>query len=271
MFPGASASRENAAYALFGAPLDVSTSYQPGTRFGPAEMRQVAQSFEDFDHHTGQRFTDLAVYDHGDIRPGDDADSYLTFLEGELSESVDGGQVPVLLGGEHTVTIAALRVLDPDLYVCLDAHLDLRESYAGNPLSHATVTHHALEIADRAVVLGARSGSKAEWERANTSDAITFVEPQHVDEWTVSDTDEDVYLSVDIDAADPGYAPGTGTCEPYGLDPQTMHDVVRDLADDCVGFDVVEVNDRDHGQAATLGAKLIRDFVFSHASARSDP
>jgi agmatinase len=75
-----------------------------------------------------------------------------------------------------------------------------------------------------------------------------------------------VYLSVDVDAADPAFAPGTGTPEPFGLEPRTMHDVVRSVAPECVGFDVVEVNDRDDGQTAALAAKLLRAFVFAHGN-----
>ncbi|WP_267163453.1 arginase family protein [Halovenus salina] len=265
MFPGAVADRTDAAYAVVGAPLDVSTTFQPGTRFGPRLLDHVAESFSDYDQHTSKRFTDLGVYDHGPIRPGDDAAEFLDFLRGTVWEYRQDGVVPLVVGGEHTVTVGALRGIEPDVYVCLDAHLDLRESYNGNPLSHATVTHHALDVADRVVILGARAGSEAGWTRAEDDDRITVVPPEDVPSWEPSFDGEDAYLSVDIDAADPGFAPGTGTPEPFGLDPQTMHAVVRAVAPHCVGFDTVEVNDRDDGQAATLAAKLLRAFVFAHA------
>jgi agmatinase len=266
MFPGAGADREEAAYAVVGAPLDASTTFRPGTRFGPREVRHVAQSFSDYDQHTDARFTDLAVHDHGDIRPGSDAAEYLQFLSGALTEYHEAGAVPLLIGGEHAVTVAALRALEPDVYVCLDAHLDLRESYAGNPLSHATVTHHALDVVDEVILLGARSGSEDGWERAERDDAITVVPPGGVESWEFGFENREVYLSVDVDAADPAFAPGTGTPEPFGLGPRTMHDVVRSVAPECVGFDVVEVNDRDDGQTAALAAKLLRAFVFAHGN-----
>ena len=267
MFPGALADCDDPAYALVGAPLDASTTFQPGTRFGPERIRSVARSFEDYDHHTGQRFTDLEVCDHGDVHPGSDTAEYLEFLRGTVAEYHDDGAVPLLVGGEHTVTIAGVRALEPDVFVCLDAHLDLRESFAGNPLSHATVTHHALEETQRAVILGARSGSDGEWNRAE-ADGVTLVPPEEVPDWTPAFEDERVYLSLDIDVADPGFAPGTGTPEPFGLEPRTIREVVRGVAPHSVGFDVVEVNDRDDGQAATLAAKLLREFVFAHAASR---
>jgi len=264
MFPGAAADRSAADYVVVGAPLDASTTFQPGTRFGPRRVRHFAESFEDYDHHTGHHFTALAVADHGNVRPTDDAAEYVDFLRGTVAEYRDQGTVPLLVGGEHTVSVAGVRALDPDVFVCLDAHLDLRDSFAGNPLSHATATRHALEVADRAVILGARAGSEDEWERATEAD-VTVVPPSEVPSWEPT-LSGDVYLSVDVDAADPGYAPGTGTKEPFGLEPPTMHDVVRSVAPQSVGFDVVEVNDRDDGQAAALAGSLLRSFVCAHAA-----
>ena len=265
-FPGASAARSEADYAVLGAPLDVSTTFRPGARFGPDRMRRFAETFDDYDHRTGARFSDLAVHDAGDLDAWDDAADYLSFLRGELSDLHAEDVLPLLLGGEHTVSVAGVRAADPDALICVDAHLDLRTEYAGNELSHATVTRHALEVVDEAVILGARTGSEAEWERASRGD-VTVVPPEDVAGWE-PDADlggESVYLSVDIDGLDPGFAPGTGTMEPFGLDPREVRGVVRSVAPRCTAFDVVEVNDRDDGQAAALGGKLLREFVFAHA------
>ena len=274
MFPGATSDRADAAFAVVGAPLDASTSFQPGTRFGPDRVRQFARPFEDYDHHTDQHFSDLDVHDHGDVRAWPDAAEYLDFLEGELAAFSDTGTVPLTIGGEHSVTVAGVRAVEPDVVVNLDAHLDLRESYDGDELSHACAMRRALETAEEVVVLGARAGSEAEWERAADGD-VTVVEPNAVAEWLPSDDlaaeDRSVYLTVDVDVLDPAFAPGTGTPEPFGLDSGTVHDVVRAVAPLADGFDVVEVNDRDDGQAASVAAKLLRAFVFAHAAARCNP
>jgi len=267
MFPGARADRDSADYVVVGAPLDASTTFQPGTRFGPRQIRHFAEPFDDYDHHTDQQFTDLSIHDHGDVRPGDDTAEYLEFLRGTLADVRKDGAVPLTLGGEHTVTVAGVRAVQPDVFICLDAHLDLRESYAGNPLNHATVTHHALGIADEAIVIGARTGSEAEWDRASES-GVTVVEPEGFEEWQLSNlTDRSVYLSIDVDAVDPGFAPGTGTMEPFGLRPHELESVVRSVAPHADGFDVVEVNDRDDGQTAAMAGKLLRSFVYEHADA----
>ena len=272
MFPGAHdadpADPGSAAdYVIVGAPLDVSTSFRPGTRFGPGELRKYAATFEDYHHPTRTHFSDLSVADYGDVRAWNDAAEYLDYLEGVLTDVHWNDATPLLVGGEHTVTVAAVRALDPDVFVALDAHLDLREDLDGNALSHSTVTRQALAVADEAVVVGARSGNEHEWERATEGD-VTVVPPEDAADWTPAfDDDRDVYLSVDIDAADPGFAPGTGTLEPFGLHPRELRDAVRALAPQASGFDVVEVNDRDDGQTATLAAKLLREFVHHHADA----
>jgi len=267
MFPGATDDREAASYVVVGAPLDATTTFQPGTRFGPDQIRKFARSFDDYDHHTDQQFTELGVHDAGAVRPWDDVAAYCEHLGSHLRGVVDDDAVPLVLGGEHTVTVPAIKAVDPDIFVCLDAHLDLRESYDGTEWSHACVTHRALQTAEEAIIVGARTGSEAEWNRANEAD-VTAVAPDAVDDWLANPPkfDGSAYLSVDIDAADPGFAPGTGTMEPGGLTPRQLGAAVGAVAPACEGFDVVEVNDRDDGQAATLAAKLVRRFVYEHAA-----
>jgi agmatinase len=264
-FPGASSTRDEADYVVTGAPLDVSTTFQPGARFGPRRVRHFAKTFDDYDHRTDRHFSALAVHDAGDVHAWDEAADYLDFLEGELRAIRRDGAVPLTIGGEHTISAAGVRAVDADVFVCIDAHLDLRSEYDGNPLSHATVTRRILESADRAVILGARTGSESEWDRAAVDD-VTVVPPDEVPGWSADiEPSATLYLSVDIDGLDPGFAPGTGTLEPFGLQPRAVRDVVRSLAPRATGFDIVEVNDRDDGQAAALAGKLLREFAFAHA------
>jgi agmatinase len=269
MFPGATAARDDAAYVLFGAPLDASTTFEPGARFGPRRVRRFAATFDDYHRRTGLHFSELGVHDAGDLDAFAPVAEYLDFLEGVVGDAARDGATPLLVGGEHTVSVAGVRAVEPDVFVCLDAHLDLRESYAGDPLSHATTTRHVLDAAEEAVILGARTGSEAEWERAEHGD-VTVIAPENVPAWEPdfggSASNPSVYLSVDVDAADPGFAPGTGTKEPFGLAPRELRRAVRTVAPQTIGFDVVEVNDRDDGQAAALAGKLLRTFVYAHAA-----
>jgi agmatinase len=279
-FPGAVAERAAADYVLVGAPLDISTTFQPGTRFGPERVRRFARTYDDYDRRTDLFFSELGVHDAGDLRAWDDAPDYLDYLSGTLADAVRDDAVPLTLGGEHTVTAAGVRATDPDVLVTLDAHLDLRAAYDDNPWSHASVCRRALDgdpegaaltsgdgTADRLVVLGGRTGSPEEWERADAAD-VTVVPPEEVADWEPEFTDEAAYLSIDIDGADPSVAPGTGTMEPFGLSSREMRDAVRTVAPHAVGCDAVEVNDRDDGQAAALAGKLLKEFVYSHADSR---
>jgi len=133
MLPGATADRTDANYVVVGAPLDISTTFRAGTRFGPDRIRQFARSFEDYDHRTDRHFSSLGVHDAGDIHAWNDPAEYVDYLAGTLGDAVRDGAVPLLLGGEHTVSVAGVRAVDPDLFVCLDAHLDLRTAFDGDP------------------------------------------------------------------------------------------------------------------------------------------
>jgi len=276
MFPGVTTDREAASYVVVGAPLDATTTFQPGTRFGPDRVRRFAETYDDYDRRTESHFSALGVGDAGDVRPWDDVPAYLDHLAAELRSVVYDGAVPALVGGEHTVTYAGAKAVDPDALVVCDAHLDLRDEYDGNPWNHACVTRRCLDDlgVDRAVIVGARTGSEAEWDRAADAD-IEVVPPDDAREWVDAlDADafagESVYCSVDVDGLDPAYAPGTGTMEPFGLEPRTVRDLVRAVAPRADGFDVVEVNDRDDGQAAAVAAKLLREFAYSHADAATE-
>ncbi|MFC7185558.1 agmatinase [Halorubrum yunnanense] len=273
MFPGATTDREAASYVVVGAPLDATTTFQPGTRFGPDRVRRFAETYDDYDDRTESRFSALGVHDAGDTRPWDDVEAYLDHLAAELRSVTLDGAVPLLVGGEHTVTYAGVEAVDPDVLVVCDAHLDLRDAYDGNPWSHACVTRRCLDDlgVDRAVIVGARTGSEAEWERAADTD-VEVVAPEETRAWLDGlDADafntESVYCSVDVDGLDPGFAPGTGTMEPFGLAPREARDLVRAVAPRADGFDVVEVNDRDDGQAAAVAGKLLREFARTHAAA----
>jgi agmatinase (EC 3.5.3.11) len=267
-FPGASAPADAAAYTIIGAPLDRSASFRAGARTGPTQIRAHAGHFDDYDHHTETHLSALSVADVGDVDPFSPLGEYLRWLEGRVRDVVAAGAVPVLLGGEHTITRAGVTGTGAAGVVVADAHLDLRDALAGDADSHATVLRHVGEVPDVEAVLivGARTGSADEWERVDTppfgrldapGDVASVMAETAVDRW---------YLSVDIDVVDPGFAPATGTPEPFGLAPSAIRELVATVAPACVGMDIVEVTDRDAGQTATLAARLVRTFLHAHAA-----
>lgn len=263
MFPGASADESDGSYAIVGAGMERTTSGRAGARAGPSAIRNAGTHFEDYDQSTETRFSTLGVVDRGDIGTAADIEADLDVLRVELAQVCELGMVPITLGGEHTITLAAVRALEPDVIVSLDAHLDLRDDYSGASIHHSTVMRRTLDHVEELVVVGARSGAEPEWARAEADD-VTVIEPENATAW-MPPANRSVYVSLDIDVADPGVAPATGTPVPGGLMPRELRDLVSLLAPDAVGFDIVEVTDRDDGQTATLAASLLRRFIHDHA------
>jgi agmatinase len=271
LFADANASFEEAEYVLFGVPYDGTTSYLPGTRRGPAAIRAVSQTFEQYIADEGIDMADIPVTDIGDVEPyalpGDVVDQ----VQMVVCDIVSAGKVPIMLGGEHSVTLGAVKALRPDCYIVCDAHLDLRPEYGGTPLSHACTTRRvADEGVDEIFIIGGRSGTEEEFEFARqlhlyTADhirerGITAV----VEEILHSIGEKTVYLSIDADAIDCCLTPGLGTPEPFGLNPLDIREVIRAFAGKSIGFDYVEVCPIDAGQTAAVAARLIRTFIAVH-------
>ena len=156
---------------LFGAPYDSTTSFRPGTRFGPAAMRMESFGIETYSPLQGRDLVDDAkVFDSGDLElPFGAPEPALELIEGRAAEILADGTRPFLLGGEHLVTLGAFRAVQkkyPDVVVIhFDAHADLRGDYLGNPLSHACVLRriHDLVGDHRIYQFGIRSGTREEF------------------------------------------------------------------------------------------------------------
>ncbi|NLB01353.1 MAG: agmatinase [Methanomicrobiales archaeon] len=270
-FADADASYEDARYAIFGVPYDGTTSFRPGTRFGPRAIREISFNFESYDPATGMDLYDIPVTDLGDLavsRLPEDLVGQVADVAGDI---VRDGKVPVMLGGEHTATVGAVRAVEPDVYVVCDAHLDLRDELDGTPYSHGCVTRRVLDTVADVVIIGARSGDREQFEVAAertqlyTADtvrergiaAVLQEVREHIRE-------RRVYLSIDADAIDCCLTPGLGTPEPFGMTPLEVREVVRTLAPYAAGFDYVEVAPFDSGQTAAVAAQMVREFIVRH-------
>ena len=249
--------KPNTPFVLVGAPLDVTASYRPGTRFAPASIRQAACNIEFYSLRSGLDFEDVGVRDLGDIAisPGVVEDN-LERIAKVSREIIEGGGRLILLGGEHLVTYGVMRGLlkfKPCL-LYLDAHFDLRNEYLGLKLSHASTLRRIVELLgpDRVFVVGVRAFTKSELEYA-TKHGIRHVTPiqlrllglrevaRRIKSWM--NTCETLYLSVDMDVFDPAYAPGVSNPEADGVDPSSMLDLLYMVLDKrLIGFDVVEVS-----------------------------
>ncbi|AZK60539.1 agmatinase [Candidatus Desulforudis audaxviator] len=272
-FLAARSSYEEARAVIVGAPLDATVSFRPGTRGGPAAVRAMSYCLEEYSLDLKRDLRELAFHDLGDVLlpPGEVAVS-LERIETVIARLFHDGKTPFLLGGEHLVTLPAVRAAAarrPGLAVIqLDAHADLRDEYLGVAFSHATVMRRIGDFLGRQNLFqfGIRSADAPELEAARESGAFYThrVLPGLVE--TVSALrDRPVYVSLDIDVVDPAFAPGVGTPEPAGITSQELLDALRLLRGlRVVGWDVVEVNPAADpaGITALLAARIVRDALL---------
>ena len=266
---------DEARIAVAGAPLDLTGSYRRGTRFAPEAIRRASQYMDTYSLRTGLDLDDVSFTDLGDIILSGSIETSLSSI-GEAVKSIQAsGTTPFLLGGEHTVTLGALRALKPDLVLDFDAHLDLRDVLMGLELSHATFMRRALEELDfRLIVLGSRALSREELEFAEeNSDRISLVNSaelrmgvehslKSVRGWL--EDAESVYLSVDMDVLDPSVAPAVGNPSPEGIDVTQLLDALSLMVDErLLGFDLTEVSPHyDSGLTATQASYIVLETMY---------
>ncbi len=259
------------AAVIIGAPYDATATHRAGARAAPAAIRWASTSLETYSPMQRRDLEDLALADAGDLNLDGCTPEVMISRVRDAVTRAQG--LPVVLGGEHTVTVGAVGALaerHPDLgVVVLDAHLDLREDYQGQPWSHAATIRRIADLVgtDRIAVLGARSGTHDEWAKAEALAAATRTAGLPTGVWSAL-AGRPLYLSVDIDAFDPAIAPGTGNPEPLGL---RVDDFVALLAvlreGRVIGCDLVEVCPPfdPSGQTAMLAAWLIREMILAFA------
>lgn len=278
-FIGCDKTYDEADTVLFGAPYDSTTSFRPGTRFGPAAMRMESFGIETYSMQCDKDLVDDAkVFDSGDIElPFGAPEPALGLIEERAARILADGKRPFLLGGEHLVTLGAFRAVQkkhPDVLVIhFDAHADLREDYLGNPLSHACVLRRIHDlVGDRRIFqFGIRSGTHEECQ---------FMRDGHVTTELFTDTtldsvvksirpDVPVYLTIDMDVLDPAEFPGTGTQEAGGFRYQQL---VTDMQLVCkklnvIAMDNVELNPGldPTGRSTALACKFLRECLLALA------
>ncbi|MBN1195151.1 MAG: agmatinase [Methanomicrobiaceae archaeon] len=270
-FADADAPYDAARYVLFGVPYDGTTSYRSGTRGGPAAIREASLNFESYLVDYDLDLADVPVCDAGDIEPFSLPDAVVAQVEDVVRDICRGGKVPVMIGGEHSITPGAVRAVAPEWYVVCDAHLDLRPEFGGTRDNHACACRRVYDAGVRnIVIIGARSGTREEYAFAQDLHLYTADEVRKRGMSTVVREVAGIvgnartYLSIDADAVDCCATPGLGTPEPFGLSPSDLRDLVRALAPTVVGFDYVEVCPCDAGQTAAVAARIIRDFIGCH-------
>lgn len=272
-FLGAGADYAGARVVLVGAGLDATVCFRPGTREGPRAVRQFSQCLEEYSLYLDQDIREVPFCDLGDVNlPLGDVGEALREIERVATGILSDGKIPVLVGGEHLVTLAVLRAVFqryPDVVVLhFDAHADLRDEYLGVKLSHATVMRRVVELLGpgRVFQFGVRSADRAEITFARDHTRLFLYEVHRPLAAVYPEiTGKKVYITLDVDVVEPAYAPGVGTPEPGGIGPGELLKAVYALRGlDVVGFDVVEINPLcdPGGLAPLLAAKVLREMVL---------
>ncbi len=252
---------------LFGAPFDSTTSYRPGSRFAPGAIREASFGLETFSPALAGDLEDCSFMDLGDLElPFGDPTPALALVEQCTEGLLSRGKIPFLLGGEHLVSLGAIRAMHrryPDLMIIhLDAHADLREEYLGMKLSHATVMRRVLDLvgAENIRQLGVRSCTRQEHGLAVDLESI----PEQI---ALRAGARPCYLTCDLDILDPSVLPGTGTPEPGGCTfPELVKLLTSILARQHVmGLDVVELAPQldPTGVSAVVAAKVVRECLIT--------
>lgn len=272
---------KSARYVIFGVPFDGTSSYRSGSRFAPDAMRKASENFETYNSYFDVDFEDLQIHDAGNIEHYSSVDLMLEEIAFDVKPIVDDGKIPIMMGGEHSLTLPCVKACaenagDDFGVLVMDAHFDLREEYGGIKNNHACVSRHIIdEVTDNYVSIGVRSGPKEEWVFAKdnnikhfTSDDVREIGIKGVIAEALEYLDcSQIYLSLDMDALDPSFAPGLGTPEPFGLTDVDVREVIRTFAPMTIGFDVMEIApEYDNGISALLGTKLLREFIAAHAA-----
>jgi len=270
---------------VIGAPYDRTSTYRSGSRFAPSAIREASANIETYSMRTGIDVEDLEICDAGDVNVTDDASETVERIRLVIHQIKSDGKIPVMLGGEHTVSLGAVRAVTGIDVVGFDAHMDLRSEYNGNSLSHASVMRRISEHVgpDRIVQVGTRAVCKEELEfsKANRVSNIPAMDLHgnavensiHVLRKTL-DGRRDLYVTVDMDVLDPAYAPAVGNPEGDGLCPNVLLSLLQEVCTrNVIAVDLTEVTPHyDTGVTAVQAAKILfESLCYIEARRRSGP
>ena len=273
-FIGCDSDYTDAELVIFGAPFDSTTSYRPGTRFGPSAIRHESFGLETYSPYQDKDLEDHAIMDSGDLELCfGSSDQALKDIQGRAEQILQDGKIPLLLGGEHLVTLGSVRAAVqkyPDLHIIhFDAHTDLREDYLGAKLSHACVIRRCHDILGdgRIHQFGIRSGERAEWKfaRAGHTDLHPF-NLNGLEETVKALQNAPMYFTIDLDVLDPSCFPGTGTPEAGGVDFMQLLEAIRTVCSgNVVAADVNElcpILDQT-GASTAIAGKVVRELMLA--------
>lgn len=257
---------------IFGAPFDGTTSFRPGTRFASAAMRNESMGIETYSPYLDKDLLDISIYDGGDLElPFGNARKALEQIENYVARIAADQKIPCMIGGEHLVTLGAVRAMaknHPGMCIIhFDAHADLRDDYLGESLSHATVMRRCHELVGdgRIFQFGIRSGDREEFSFAKDHVYMNRFDFTSLDEVVKELADDPVYFTLDLDVLDPSAFPGTGTPEAGGVCFSDLLAAVSKVMQlHIVGLDINELSPiyDQSGASTALACKLLREILL---------
>lgn len=274
-FIGCDAAFADARLVLFGAPFDSTTSFRPGARFGSGAMRHESFGIETYSPYQDRDLTDYAIFDSGDLELCfGSAEAALADVEARAAEILKADKMPILLGGEHLVTLGAVRAAAqkyPDLHIIhFDAHADLRDDYLGAKLSHACVIRRCHDILGdgRIHQFCIRSGDREEFRFARQHTEMHPFSFEGLDTVCARLIAENapVYLTIDLDCLDPACFPGTGTPEAGGVTfPQLLTAILQVAQLNVVAADLNELAPMldPSGASTAMACKVLRELLLA--------
>jgi arginase len=254
---------------LLGIPLDHNSSFLRGSAEAPPLIREAFHS--DAWNKTTETHVDLGApgifEDAGDL-PAMEAPDAFTRIEDAIAKIVEAGKRPVSLGGDHSITAPILRAIGKRIpaitLVHFDAHPDLYADYEGNPHSHASPFARIMEgqLVHRLIQIGVRTLNAHQHEQAEKY-GVKIFEIKDLPDPTHLNLAGPIYVSFDMDALDPAFAPGVSHWEPGGLTTREAISYIHALPGPIVGADLVEFNPaRDPtGLTATVAAKILKELL----------
>lgn len=268
---------EDAKIVLFGAPFDSTTSYRPGARFGSRAIRMESFGIETYSPYQGKDLTDSAVFDSGDLQLSiGDTSAVIDEIYRRTKTILDDGKLPFMTGGEHLVTLGAVKAAlekYPELNIIhFDAHSDLREDYMGVKLSHACVMRRCWELTGdgRIYQFGIRSGDREEFRWAKDHVFTRMFDFGGLSGSVEALGRKPVYLTIDLDVLDPSEFPGTGTPEAGGVSFMQLIEAIITVcgASRVVACDVNELCPAydPGGISAAAACKTVRELLLALGS-----
>ena len=271
-FIGCDCEYEESKIVLFGAPYDSTTSFRPGTRFASQTMRSESFGIETYSPYQDKELLDINVFDSGDLElPFGNPDNALGDIEERTREILSDGKIPCMIGGEHLVTLGAVRAVAEfyeDLHIVhFDAHADLRDDYLGVKNSHACVLHRCWDIVGDGKIFqfGIRSGDREEFKFAKEHTYMNKFNFDTLEKIVQKIGQKPVYFTLDLDVIDPSEFPGTGTPEAGGVSFTQLLNAVKEVSKlNIVGFDVNELSPvyDPSGRSTALACKILREILL---------